>query len=80
VPLYEYVCEEDGSVIELLRAMSDADKPVEDPHGKGRTFKRTHSRFATSGASSGAAAGGSASLLAKNTCCPCGKVGGCGSN
>jgi putative FmdB family regulatory protein len=76
VPLYEYICETDGSTLELLRPMADADKPVEDPDGKGRVFKRKHSTFATAGA---AASGAGSSLLNKNTCCPCGKTGGCGS-
>jgi putative FmdB family regulatory protein len=76
MPLYEYICEQDGEVIELLRPMADADKPVEDPRSKGRTFRRKHSTFATSGAPSA----GSSSLLSGNTCCPCGKTGGCGSN
>lgn len=75
MPIYEYVCEQDGSVLELLRPMADADKPVEDPEGRGRTFKRKHSTFATGGSSEGS------SLLSRNTgaCCPCGKTrGGCG--
>ena len=50
MPIYEYVCEADGEVIELLRPMSDADKPVEDPAGKGRRFARRHSVFGVSGA------------------------------
>lgn len=76
MPIYEYVCEKDGSVIELIRPMADADKPVEDPLGKGRDFKRRHSTFATGGA---AAAGGAAS--SGGGCCPCGKShGGCGSS
>jgi hypothetical protein len=45
MPLYEYVAEEDGSRIELLRAMSEADDPVADPQGKGRTYKRVLSSF-----------------------------------
>ena len=40
MPLYEYVCEADGSVLELIRPMSEADKPVPDPEGKGRCFVR----------------------------------------
>ena len=50
MPLYEYISESDGAVIELLRPMAEADKPVEDPEGKGRVFKRKHSTFAASGA------------------------------
>ncbi len=75
MPLYEYVCEKDGAVIELMRPMAQADAPVEDPEGKGRVFKRRHSTFAPGGArSGGSAATGSA-------CCPCGKPhGSCSSN
>lgn len=54
MPLYEYRCVEDGELIELLRPMSDADKPVEDPKGKGRKFHRVHSTFAVSGSPVGA--------------------------
>ena len=46
MPLYEYRCNEDGETITLLRSMADADKPVDDPKGLGRTFVRTHSTFA----------------------------------
>jgi len=50
MPMYEYRCVEDGELIELLRPMADADKPVSDPSGKGRTFERVLSTFAVSGA------------------------------
>ena len=73
MPIYEYECEQDGSVIEMLRPMSKADEPVEDPEGRGRTFKRRHSTFATGGQTAAPARGGGG-------CCPCGKVGGCGGN
>lgn len=46
MPLYEYVCEEDGEVVELIRPMAQADAPVEDPAGRGRTFQRKLSTFA----------------------------------
>jgi putative FmdB family regulatory protein len=75
MPLYEYVCERDGTVVELLRPASQADAPVDDPDGKGRTFKRKHSTFASSGTSVslGARGGGGG--------CACGKPhGGCGSH
>ena len=52
MPIYEYVCEEPGKepeVIELLRSAADADKPVPDPDGKGRVFKRRLSVFASGG-------------------------------
>ncbi|MBX3317635.1 MAG: zinc ribbon domain-containing protein [Phycisphaeraceae bacterium] len=71
MPLYEYVSQSDGTVIELLRPISQADEPVKDPEGKGRTFVRRHSTFATG------AAGTQASTA---PCCPCGKNrGSCGS-
>jgi putative FmdB family regulatory protein len=79
MPLYEYVCEQDGTVVEALRPMSDADKPFPDPEGKGRVFKRKLSTFAAAGtAASAQAVGRSVSL---GGCCPCGKnVGSCGMN
>ncbi|MAA52716.1 MAG: FmdB family transcriptional regulator [Phycisphaerae bacterium] len=45
MPLYEYRCEEDGSTLTLLRPMAQANDPVEDPDGQGRTFVRVHSTF-----------------------------------
>ena len=70
MPLYEYVCEKDGTVIELIRPMAKADEPVEDPDGKGRVFKRMLSVFQAKGGGEGNGGGG---------CCPCGKNrGGCG--
>jgi putative FmdB family regulatory protein len=77
MPVYEYECKDDGSVIELIRPMSQADAPVEDPDGKGRSFKRKHSVFSAAGTaagSSGGAGGGGG-------CCPCGKgAGACSRN
>lgn len=79
MPLYEYVCEADGSRLELLRPMSQADAPVDDPAGKGRVFKRVASTFAaqgTGGAGTGGAGGGGG-----GGCCPCGKgAGACSRN
>lgn len=52
MPIYEYICEEPGKepvVIELLRNAADADKPVPDPDGKGRVFRRRLSVFASGG-------------------------------
>ena len=49
MPIYEYRCVEDGELIELIRPMADADKPVAGPAGKGRTFHRVHSTFAVAG-------------------------------
>lgn len=78
MPLYEYVCEHDGERLELLRPMSEADHPVADPKGIGRTFVRVASTFAAQGTSGGEArptAGGSGG------CCPCGKgAGACSRN
>ncbi len=78
MPIYEYVCEKDGTVLELMRPMSQADEPVEDPEGKGRTFVRKLSTFATAGG------GGGTSLPQGGGCCPCGKNrssgGSCGMN
>jgi len=72
MPLYEYIAREDGKVIELLRPMSEADAPVVDPEGKGRTFVRRQSTFATSG---GPGAG-----HVHTSMCGCGKApGSCGS-
>ena len=45
MPLYEYECEESGEVLTLLRNMDQADDPVDDPEGRGRTFTRRHSIF-----------------------------------
>lgn len=76
MPLYEYECIEDGTVLELLRPMRDADAPVDDPEGKGRTFKRRHSVFGVNGAP---AAGGRASAgghVHTGGCC-CGRGSSC---
>lgn len=75
MPLYEYVCEQDGEVLELIRPMDQADQPVADPKGKGRTFKRRLSTFATGGAE------GRTVPVGGGGCCPCGKSAGmCGKN
>lgn len=73
MPLYEYECEQDGTVIEVQRPMADADKPLPDPEGKGRVFRRKFSTFAARG---GTAAGAAGSPLPLGGCCPCGKPGG----
>ncbi len=75
MPLYEYVCEADGTVIELIRSIKDADVPPDDPDGRGRTFVRKMSTFAakSAGGNAGPASSGGGG------CCPCGKNGGgCG--
>ena len=66
MPIYEYESEQDGEVISLLRPMSDADAPVDDPEGRGRTFRRRHSVFGVSMGSSAPA------MPAGGGCCPCG--------
>ena len=55
MPQYEYECVEDGEVLTLLRPMREADAPVSDPKGEGRTFTRRHSVFGVGAASSQAA-------------------------
>lgn len=75
MPLYEYVCEQDDSVIELLRPASQADDPVADPLGKGRRFRRRLSTFAHGSAPGHAPAAGAAP--GQRGGCACGK-GGCG--
>lgn len=81
MPLYEYVCEKDGTRLELLRPANQADAPVEDPEGKGRTFTRVFSTFAAqgvSGAGAGPSARSSPAGHSGGGCCPCGKPhGGC---
>lgn len=82
MPLYEYICEEPGKdpvVIELLRSAADADKPVTDPDGKGRTFRRRLSLFSANNPGkpgSGAAMGGHV----HSGSCGCGKPRGSCSN
>lgn len=68
MPLYEYRCIEDGSLISLLRPMAQADDPVDDPHGKGRTFERVMSVFSVD-------ASAQASAPSPGGCCG---GGGCG--
>lgn len=45
MPIYEYECEQDGTVLELIRPMVEADAPVADPEGRGRRFVRRLSMF-----------------------------------
>ena len=78
MPIYEYESVEDGAIIELLRPMREADEPVEDPEGKGRTFSRRLSVF---GAIGGAEAGAPSSSAGHvhSSGCGCGRPGGgCG--
>ncbi len=77
MPIYEYVSEKDGEKIELLRPMSQADAPVEDPAGKGRVFKRVASTFAAQGVS--VSVGSSGGGHVHTGMCGCGKrPGTCG--
>ena len=71
MPLYEYTCDEDGSSLTLLRTMAAADDPVEDPEGRGRLYKRTHSTFQVDSVKRG----GETSSFGPG--CACGH-GGCG--
>jgi len=81
MPIYEYRCPTDGALVELIRPSAEADGPVVDPEGRGRTFTRVASTFATGGSGSGSSRAGT-DLLRSNSdgCCPCGKSkGSCGS-
>jgi putative FmdB family regulatory protein len=80
MPIYEYECAADGTVIELIRPMADADKPVQDPDGKGRVFKRKHSVFASSGSPTPTSASGGGGGHVHTGSCGCGRRpgGSCG--
>lgn len=70
MPIYEYISD-DGTVIELMRPMSEADVPPPDPENKGRIFRRKLSTFMAP------SSGGNAKLAESNSgCCPCGKTRG----
>ncbi len=78
MPMYEYASQTpgpDGSikVIELLRPMSQADAPVDDPDGLGRTFKRVLSTVSVAG---GHVQNAGSSMRSGGGCCPCGKGAG----
>ena len=78
MPIYEYESVEDGEVVELLRLMKDADLPVEDPAGKGRTFRRRLSVFGVSGGAEGSPAAAPSGHI-HSSGCGCGKPrGSCG--
>ncbi len=83
MPIYEYESKEDGEVIELMRPMKDADLPVEDPKGKGRTFKRKMSVFGVSGSAHGSASDAPSqghSTHVHSSGCGCGRAPGSCSN
>lgn len=81
MPIYEYICEEPGKkpvTIELLRSFADADSPVPDPEGKGRTFRRVLSTFATGGTGAGQTSSAPSGHVHSGGC-GCGKRrGSCG--
>jgi hypothetical protein len=78
MPIYEYESIEDGEVIELMRPMKDADAPVNDPAGRGRTFRRKMSVFGVSGAAAAGAAS-AAPAHVHSAGCGCGRPhGSCG--
>jgi putative FmdB family regulatory protein len=75
MPLYEYRCDDDGTVITLMRPMAEADAPVEDPDAKGRTFKRVFSSFAVGAEKSN---GSNPPAPGPGSCCSCMPGGMCG--
>lgn len=78
MPIYEYEAVEDGEVIELMRPMRDADAPVEDPKGRGRTFRRKMSVFGVSGAAPAAQSSAPGGHV-HSSGCGCGRPhGSCG--
>ncbi|GDX97794.1 hypothetical protein LBMAG48_01980 [Phycisphaerae bacterium] len=81
MPLYEYIAD-DGTVLELLRPMSQADAPVSDPDGKGRTFVRKQSTFSSTGGEKSVGLPWSSSGgHVHSGSCGCGKKpGSCGGN
>lgn len=77
MPIYEYAAT-DGTKIELIRPMADADKPVTDPDGKGRSFTRVMSTVAVGGGGSAGSAGSGGGHVHSGMC-GCGKrKGSCG--
>ena len=84
MPLYEYRCKDDGTLLELMRPMSQADAPVQDPEGKGCTFTWVMSVFQSGGQSGGKGDGGQSSSQSSgghvhSGGCGCGKPrGSCG--
>jgi hypothetical protein len=77
MPIYEYAAP-DGTKVELIRPMADADKPVTDPDGKGRAFTRVMSTFA-SGGGGGASGAPATGGHVHSGMCGCGKrKGSCG--
>ena len=69
MPLYEYQSPDDDEIVTLLRPMAEADDPVEDPAGRGRTFRRRHSVF---GVGTGVAAPSPMAPPMPGGSCPCG--------
>ncbi len=79
MPIYEYTAA-DGTRLELIRSMADADKPVTDPESKGRHFKRIASTFAAGGTAARSTPSASTSGgHVHSGMCGCGKArGSCG--
>lgn len=82
MPLYEYRCEQDGTLIELMRPMAEADAPVEDPDEKGRTFTRVLSVLRSGGSTSPTRERGSSGTASHvhSGSCGCGRPRGSCSN
>lgn len=78
MPMYEYEAA-DGTRVEVLRPIADADKPLPDPDGKGRTFKRVMSVF-SSGGGGNSTSGKSTGGHVHSGSCGCGRFpgGSCG--
>lgn len=79
MPLYEYRCEQDGTLIELVRPMAQADASVEDPEKKGRTFTRVLSVFQSASTTRERGSSGGSSHVHSGAC-GCGKPRGSCSN
>jgi putative FmdB family regulatory protein len=76
MPVYEYVCDSCGKATELLRAMREADAPVQCEHCGGRKTKRAQSVVTVASGTSG---GGKESSLPMAGCGRCGDPrGSCG--
>ncbi|MSR45259.1 MAG: zinc ribbon domain-containing protein [Phycisphaerales bacterium] len=69
MPQYEYICDQDEEVIVLLRPMKESDDKVEDPTGRGRTFRRKLSAFGVTGTNTQS----TGAHVHVGNCCPCGK-------
>jgi hypothetical protein len=75
MPIYEYVAD-DGTRLEVMRSMKDADAPLADPEGKGRTFRRTLSVVASGPNKGGTSGSAGSSGHVHSGSCGCGKPRG----